>query len=100
MKVLVTGHKGYIGAVVAPFLRAAGPEITGLDTDLYEGCDFGEDSLLICGVPGFGLFHGKRHPQNDDFGVSSFIALDLFPRMSLQGLSTNLAPSEAREQTK
>lgn len=41
MKVLVTGHKGYIGSVAAPMLRGAGHEVVGLDTDLYAGCDFG-----------------------------------------------------------
>lgn len=40
MKILLTGHKGYIGAVAAPMLRAAGHETVGLDTDLFEGCDF------------------------------------------------------------
>src|SRR5271169_304768 len=41
MKVLLTGHKGYIGAVAAPILRSAGHEVSGLDTDLFAGCDFG-----------------------------------------------------------
>jgi nucleoside-diphosphate-sugar epimerase len=41
MKILVTGHKGYIGAVAAPLLRAAGHDVTGLDTDLFAGCEFG-----------------------------------------------------------
>jgi nucleoside-diphosphate-sugar epimerase len=41
MKVLVTGHKGYIGSVAGPVLRAAGHEVVGLDTDLYARCDFG-----------------------------------------------------------
>src|SRR3954469_14500518 len=41
MKVLLTGHKGYIGAVAAPMLEAAGHDVVGLDIDLYEGCDFG-----------------------------------------------------------
>jgi nucleoside-diphosphate-sugar epimerase len=41
MKVLLTGHKGYIGAVAAPVLQAAGHEVVGLDTGLYDGCDFG-----------------------------------------------------------
>jgi nucleoside-diphosphate-sugar epimerase len=41
MKVLLTGHKGYIGAVAGPILRAAGHEVVGLDTDLYANCDFG-----------------------------------------------------------
>jgi nucleoside-diphosphate-sugar epimerase len=42
MRILLTGHKGYIGAVAGPVLRAAGHEVTGLDTDLFEGCDFGQ----------------------------------------------------------
>jgi nucleoside-diphosphate-sugar epimerase len=42
MRVLVTGHRGYIGAVLVPMLREAGHEVTGLDVDLYRGCDFGE----------------------------------------------------------
>ena len=41
MKVLVTGHLGYVGAVMVPRLLAAGHEVVGLDTDLYAGCDFG-----------------------------------------------------------
>ena len=42
MKILLTGHKGYIGAVTGPMLRAAGHELVGLDIDLFAGCDFGE----------------------------------------------------------
>lgn len=41
MRILVTGHKGYIGAVAVPLLRAAGHDVVGLDTDLFAGCDFG-----------------------------------------------------------
>jgi nucleoside-diphosphate-sugar epimerase len=39
MKVLVTGHHGYIGSVVAPFLADQGHEVTGLDTFFYRNCD-------------------------------------------------------------
>lgn len=39
MKVLVTGHHGYIGSVVAPFLAGQGHDVTGLDTFFYRGCD-------------------------------------------------------------
>jgi len=42
MRVLLTGHKGYIGAVAGPVLRSAGHQVVGLDTDLFSGCDFGE----------------------------------------------------------
>jgi nucleoside-diphosphate-sugar epimerase len=41
MRVLLTGHKGYIGAVAGPILLSAGHAVVGLDTDLFAGCDFG-----------------------------------------------------------
>ena len=41
MKVLVTGHNGYIGAVLVPFFQKAGHEVVGLDTYLFEGCEHG-----------------------------------------------------------
>ena len=40
MRILLTGHKGYIGAVAATMLREAGHAPVGLDTDLFAGCDF------------------------------------------------------------
>lgn len=42
MRVLVTGDKGYIGAVLMPLVAAAGHEVVGFDTDLYEQCTFGD----------------------------------------------------------
>src|SRR5215467_12218560 len=41
MRVAVAGDRGYIGAVMVPFLHAAGHQVSGLDLGLYEGCDFG-----------------------------------------------------------
>src|SRR5215470_8073689 len=41
MRVLVTGHRGYIGVEMVPFLRKAGHEVTGLDTGFFDACDFG-----------------------------------------------------------
>jgi nucleoside-diphosphate-sugar epimerase len=41
MRVLVAGDRGYIGAVLVPFLRDCGHEVGGLDLGLYEGCDLG-----------------------------------------------------------
>jgi len=41
MRILVAGDQGYIGAILVPFLRAAGHEVNGLDLGLYEGCDLG-----------------------------------------------------------
>src|SRR5260370_16174497 len=42
MRILLTGHKGFIGAVAGPILLSAGHAVVGLDTDLFAGCDFGE----------------------------------------------------------
>ena len=42
MKVLVTGHKGYIGSVLVPMLQAADVDVTGLDSELFGACTFGE----------------------------------------------------------
>lgn len=41
MKILLTGHKGYIGTVAGQMLSSAGHSVTGLDVDLFAGCDFG-----------------------------------------------------------
>lgn len=41
MRVLVTGHNGYIGTVLTPMLLERGYEVVGLDSDLFEECTFG-----------------------------------------------------------
>ena len=43
MKILVTGHHGYIGSVLVPMLLDRGHDVTGSDSFLYEGCTFGYD---------------------------------------------------------
>jgi len=40
MRVLVTGHLGYIGTVMTPMLLKAGHSVVGYDSDLYERCTF------------------------------------------------------------
>src|SRR5215470_16362698 len=40
MRVLLTGHLGYIGTVLTPMLVRAGHEVIGLDSDLYARCTF------------------------------------------------------------
>ncbi len=46
-KILLTGHKGYIGTVLVPMLLAKGYEVVGLDTDYYQRCTFGEGIVEI-----------------------------------------------------
>lgn len=43
MRVLVTGHNGYIGCVLVPILVHAGHEVVGLDNCLFEDCTLGPD---------------------------------------------------------
>lgn len=42
MRVLVTGHHGYIGSVLTPLVAAAGHDVVGLDTFFFRGCDLGD----------------------------------------------------------
>ncbi len=46
MRILVTGHRGYIGTVMVPMLLEEGHDVVGLDSEL-----FGEDCLLGDSVP-------------------------------------------------
>lgn len=41
MRVLVTGHHGYLGSVLMPLLDERGIEAVGLDSDLFAPCTFG-----------------------------------------------------------
>jgi nucleoside-diphosphate-sugar epimerase len=50
LRVLVTGNNGYIGTVMVPLLQAAGFEVCGLDSDLFDGCTFGNASITG-GIP-------------------------------------------------
>ncbi|TMD69071.1 MAG: SDR family oxidoreductase [Chloroflexi bacterium] len=43
MRTLITGHKGYIGSVMTPYLRAQGHDVVGLDTEFFGDCIFGQD---------------------------------------------------------
>ena len=43
MRVLLTGHNGYVGAVMTPMLLAAGHEVVGLDTNYYQASTFGPE---------------------------------------------------------
>lgn len=41
MRVLVTGHQGYIGTVMVSILQAAGHDVTGLDSGFFDDCVLG-----------------------------------------------------------
>ncbi len=50
MRVLLTGHQGYIGPVMVQSLLEAGHEVTGLDSGYFEGCDFGDYKSPITSI--------------------------------------------------
>lgn len=41
MRVLVTGHNGYVGSIMIPMLVRAGHNVVGLDSNLYKHATFG-----------------------------------------------------------
>lgn len=47
MRILITGHKGYIGSVMVPMLIAAGHKVVGLDSDIFAECAFHNDMTEI-----------------------------------------------------
>jgi nucleoside-diphosphate-sugar epimerase len=50
MRVLVTGHHGYIGSVMTGVLAESGHDVVGLDTFFYEGCNFGSESPRVLSI--------------------------------------------------
>ena len=47
MRVLVTGHNGYIGTVLVPILEQAGHTVVGLDSNLFTACTFGAEVFPV-----------------------------------------------------
>src|SRR5271165_3658409 len=52
MRVLVTGHQGYLGTVMVPVLREAGHDVTGLDSGYFAGCVLGPEPDDPPGIDG------------------------------------------------
>jgi nucleoside-diphosphate-sugar epimerase len=69
MRVLVAGDRGYIGAVLVPFLRSAGHAVDGLDLGLYDGCDLGP-------ATGAGAEAGRRLVDMRDASPGQFAGYD------------------------
>lgn len=47
MKILVTGHRGYIGSTMVPILMSAGHDVTGYDADIYERCTYVPGGAMV-----------------------------------------------------
>ena len=50
MRVLITGHEGYIGSVMAPAFIDAGHDVTGLDTGYFAECTLVPDRVEVPAV--------------------------------------------------
>lgn len=50
MRVLLTGHQGYLGTVMAPALAEAGHEVVGLDSGLFADCVLGDQPADPAGI--------------------------------------------------
>jgi len=50
MRVLITGHNGYIGSVMVPVFEAAGHEVVGLDSFFFESCSLGEGDRQVAAL--------------------------------------------------
>lgn len=50
MRVLVTGHNGYIGSVLVPRLEQDGHTVVGLDYDLFAACTFGQNGHEVASL--------------------------------------------------
>jgi nucleoside-diphosphate-sugar epimerase len=46
-RLLITGHKGYIGSVMAPLFVQAGYDVVGLDTGYFDRCTLVPDEVQV-----------------------------------------------------
>ncbi|XPM58313.2 MAG: NAD-dependent epimerase/dehydratase family protein [Leptolyngbya sp. IPPAS B-1204] len=79
MRVIVTGHKGYIGTVLVPMLLDCGHEVLGIDSDLFADSTFGDGDGIVA-VP-------ELHKDIRDLTTSDLTGYDAL--IHLAGLSND-----------
>jgi nucleoside-diphosphate-sugar epimerase len=91
MRVLVTGHLGYIGTVMVPMLLKSGHEVVGLDSNLYESCTFAAGGS-IADVPH--IRKDVRDAEPNDFdGIDAVIHLAALSNDPLGNLNPDITYS-------
>jgi nucleoside-diphosphate-sugar epimerase len=92
MRILMTGHLGYIGTAAVPMFQARGHEVVGMDTDLYRDCTFGPEIGPAAAIPNIPVDIRDATPDH----LAGFDAV-----VHLAGLSNdplgNLDPELTRE---
>jgi nucleoside-diphosphate-sugar epimerase len=87
MRVLVTGHLGYIGTILTPMLVKAGHEVVGYDSDLYQRCTYGVGGQILA-VPH--IRKDVRDAAVEDFkGIDAVLHLAALSNDPLGDLSSN-----------
>jgi len=73
VRILVTGHDGYVGAVLTGMLRQAGHDVEGLDTGFFAGCGLAREEeparVGKNGTPGGNGPAGRNRIDLRDVGV-------------------------------
>ena len=88
MRVLVTGHLGYIGTVMVPMLLKAGHQVIGFDSNLYEKCTFAAGGNLAM-VPH--IRKDVRDATKEDFrGIDAVIHLAALSNDPLGNLNPDI----------
>ncbi|SEH27364.1 NAD(P)-dependent oxidoreductase [Rhizobium sp. NFR12] len=85
MKVMITGHRGYIGSVMVPILREAGHDVYGYDCELYHRCTYAPGGALPVIA---GLHHDVRDISEADLkGFDAVIHLAALSNDPLSNLN-------------
>lgn len=91
MRVLVTGHLGYIGTIMVPMLLKSGHEVFGFDSNLYERCTFSAGGN-ITEVPY--IRKDVRDARTEDFeGIEAVIHLAALSNDPLGNLNPDITYS-------
>lgn len=86
MKILVTGHTGYIGSVLAERLQQAGHEVIGFDSGFYAGCLLGSSINYVKSI----TKDIRDIEESDLIGIEAVIHLAALSNDPLGELTPNL----------